>query len=149
MSGFRAFVKGCITKKPYRNLSLAEKRIAQVKRENGTILRAYLCDICGNYHVTKAAPRYTQLPAQVVPTPAPKRPGNDPKVLPPLEADCASGTATGYPCTTRPQVFRDGAWYCNCHKNPSARRPITHYPPDRPNILITSANAVGKPRIVA
>ena len=142
MSGFRSFVNGCITKKPYRKLEYAEKRIAQVKRENGTVLRAYCCDVCGNFHVTK---RPLDVPKPAAPAPAQMI---EAKPFPPRDTLCASGTKSGRPCNGRGKHLIDGKWYCDQHQHPNSHRPVTAPEPDRPATLITSCNAIGKPRIV-
>ena len=143
MSGFRSFVNGCITKKPYRTLAYAEKRIAQVKKLNGTILRAYCCDVCGNFHVTK---RPLDVPA-AAPAPKPTQ-IIEPKPFPPKGSLCASGTKGGHPCNGAGRHLVAGKWYCPQHQHPNSHRPVTAPEPDRPTTLITSCNAVGRPRII-
>jgi hypothetical protein len=139
MSRFHAFVKGCVSKAPYKTLDRADQQIARVKKKNGTILRAYLCDICGNYHVTKK-PLRAAMPRM------PPKPTERPQ--PPQDATCQSGTRHGHQCGMKPQVLRDGLWYCHNHKNPASCVPIVFPLLTRPNVTIEPKRTVRGPREV-
>lgn len=48
-----AVAKGCSRKKRYSTEALAEKVARKVKYERGDDCRAYFCELCGGFHLTK------------------------------------------------------------------------------------------------
>lgn len=47
------FSRGCLRKKAYTSLTVAEQVAARVKKETGIELHCYLCPHCLKYHLTK------------------------------------------------------------------------------------------------
>ena len=48
-----SFLKGCVTKKAYKSLGLAEEVAKRVLKERGITLHCYWCKECGCYHLTR------------------------------------------------------------------------------------------------
>ena len=47
------FANGCVKKKAYKSLGMAQSVAAKVKKERGVELHCYYCKECGCYHLTK------------------------------------------------------------------------------------------------